>query len=353
MIVIIPKNNDGGIYKPDLSTLLKPGDTLELSGDYAYINLDKLVGTPENPILIINKGIVRAGVNNSYGWIMTNCKYFKIIGTPVGDDKYPFKVGGPVAGKYIAQSFTFPTSDNFEISGMELLNAQVGFFANPSQGGVYKNIKIHGNYIHALDNPTESGRSEGFYIGNTGYGYMTDPGHFDSVEIYNNLLEGLAGDGIQVALTSNLNIHDNIIKGYGRANLEQQRTGIIVGGCSSGKVWNNSINDGTGAAIQVFGGGDVYLTNNTATNVASSTNEDGIYVDGKCHDLALKVYIQGNQIVGKVNRDYLRDATKSVVLNKDNYFGTPKPVPVDTIPAPVKKVTGTITVFSDGTYSVK
>lgn len=345
--VTIPKNNDGGLYKPKLSNYLKPGDTLELEGDYAYINFDSLRGTKEKPIIIVNKGIVRIGTNNSYAWIMTNSKYFKIIGSLVSTDKYPFKIGGPVAGKYIAQSFTFPTSDEFEITGVELLNAQVGFFANPSSG-LYKNISIHDNYVHDLDNPAESGRSEGVYIGNTSFSTTTTGGHFDSLHIYNTRFENLAGDGIQVALTSNMNIHDNIIKGYGKANLEQQRSAIIIGGCSSGKVYNNNTSDGTGAAFQIFGGGDVYLTNNTATNVASSANEDGIYIDGKCKDAALRVYIIGNTIVGKVARDYVRDASKSVVENKSNAFGaitTPTPTPVKKV---ITKIVTTI--YEDGTF---
>jgi hypothetical protein len=296
-IITIPRNNDKGWYYTNGKHGIKPGDIVELEGDYAYINLDSVIGTPEQPVIFRPKGVVRVGVNNSYGWIITNSKHFVIDGT-FGGQKYGFKIGGPEKGKFIAQSFTFPTSDNFEIKGVEILNAQVGFFANPKTAGSgpFENIKIHSNYVHDLDNPGESGRSEGIYLGRTDVASRGTGGAFKNVEIYNNVFENLAGDGIQVALTEGVHIHHNTIKGYGKANLQQQRTAIIIGGCTSGTVENNTIEDGTGSPFQVFGGGDVFVKNNTAQRVATSDNEDGIYIDGKCKDGPLRVHLIGNRI---------------------------------------------------------
>lgn len=321
----IAKNNDGGWYKPKHG--LRPGDVVILEGDYSYINLDSVIGTKDNPIIFRPKGIVRVGVKNSYGWIITNSKYFIVDGRTDGADKYGFKIGG-LPGEFIAQSFTFPSSDNFEINNVELANAQVGFFANPKTAGSgpYENIKIHDSYVHGLDNPGESGRSEGVYLGRTDVASRTIGGAFQNVEIYNNTFENMAGDGIQVALTENVYIHNNTIKGYGGANLEQQRTAIIIGGCTSGRVENNTISNGTGSPIQVFGGGDVIISNNTMTAVATSANEDGMYIDGKCKDGLLRVHLLNNKI-DKVSRDFVRDATKSVVENVGNVFGVVAPPP--------------------------
>lgn len=342
----IPKNNDGGWYKPAHG--LKPGDVVVLEGDYSYINIDGVIGTPEKPIVFKPKGIVRVGTNNSYAWIITNSKYFVIDGI-TETEKYGFKIGGPVKGKFIAQSFTYPSSDNFEIKGVEISNAQVGFFANPKTAGSgpYENIKIHDNYVHDLDNPDESGRSEGVYLGRTDVASRTIGGAFNNVEISFNRFENLAGDGIQSALVKNLWVHDNTIDGYGRANLEQQRTAIIVGGCSSGKIENNTITNGTGSPIQVFGGGDVYITGNKATKVATSANEDGIYIDGKCADEKLRVYLKGNTI-DKVARDFVRDATKSVVENTGNVFGNVTPPPP---PPPTKTLFLIIHIYQDRSFS--
>ena len=312
----IPKNNDGGWYRPNHG--LKPGDVVVLEGNYSYINLDSVQGTAEKPIIFRPKGVVNIGVNNSYAWIITNSKHFIIDGRIEGE-QYGFKIGSNIKGQFIAQSFTFPTSDNFEISNVELRNAQVGFFANPKTGE-YRNIKIHDNYVHDLDNPGESGRSEGVYLGNTGKATTTEGGKFYNVEIYNNRFENLAGDGVQVALTENVFIHHNIIKGYGKADLAQQRSAIIIGGCTSGRIEDNTISEGTGSPIQVFGGGDVYVNRNKMSAVATSSNEDGLYIEGKCLDRPLKVHLSNNTI-DKVSRDFIHDSKKAVKKNAGNVFG--------------------------------
>lgn len=345
----VPKNNDGGWYYPNgkAKALFAPGDTVVMKGDYSYVNLDSVTGTAAKPIVFINDSLVRSGVKNSYGWIITNSKYFKIIGRTIGTDKYGFKIGG-LPGQYIAQSFTFPSSDNFEIAFVELANAQVGFFANPKTAGSgpYYNIKIHDSYVHHIDNPTESGRSEGVYLGRTDVRTTTAGGSFSNVEIYNNYFEGLAGDGIQVAITQNVYIHHNIIKGYGRANLEQQRSAIIIGGCTSGRIEDNDISGGTGSPFQIFGAGDVFFSRNKAKDVATSANEDGFYIDSKCSDGNLKLHLISNTI-DTVSRDYVRDVTKSVVENTGNMFGKQKP-PIP--PTPTKEIEKTIVLYKDSTW---
>lgn len=338
--VTIPKNREGAWeLRPGSSAKhnLQPGDVVEMEGDYSYIYIDSVIGTKEQPIVFKPKGIVRVGTANSFAWIITNSKHFIIDGV-TDADKYSFKIGGPEKGKFIAQSFTFPTSDNFEIKGVEIANAQVGFFGNPKSGRIepYENIKIHDNYVHDLDNPDESGRSEGIYLGRTDAASITKPGSFNNVEIYNNRFENLAGDGIQAALTKNLKIYDNVINGYGGADLEQQRSAIIIGGCTSGTVSHNAISNGKGAAIQVFGGGLVTLEKNEFNNVATSANEDAIYIDGKCADEKLQVVLSGNKLSNKPARDIVRDASKSIVDSKGNSWETPIP-PVEP-PKPVKTV---------------
>src|SRR4051812_9730290 len=58
--IIIPKNHDGGWYKPDLSNV-HPGDVLVMEGYYSYINIDGLHGSAEKPITIRGKGKVWIG----------------------------------------------------------------------------------------------------------------------------------------------------------------------------------------------------------------------------------------------------------------------------------------------------
>ena len=319
-IIIIPKNADGGLYKPKHNA--QPGDTIMLTGDYAYIFLENVQGAPGKPVVITNKDQVRIGVGtNNYSFLLVNSNYVHVDGSGVKDIKYGFLVGG-ITGTYNAQGFSFG-GNHFEINGMEIHNSQLGFFSNSKSGGPWKWISIHNNYVHGLDNPQEMGRSEAIYIGNTDPSTYVSSGSFDSVEIYNNVFENLSGDGVQVARTRHLKIHDNLITNYGKANLEEQRSGIIIGGCSSGSVYNNKINKGTGAAIQVFGSGNVDLINNTIQQTATSRNEDAIYINGKCLDgPKLKVRLINNKI-NHANREFVKDANVQpcIVENKGNLFG--------------------------------
>lgn len=334
-VIHLSKNGDGGLYYPSgaAASLASPGDIVELQGDYNYINLDGMMGAAGNPIIFRPSGIVRIGVRNvrnelnSYAWILSASKYI-IIASDVNSTTDRIIVGGN-AGDFIGQTFTFVYSDELEAYGLELCNGQVGFFSNSkvAGSGPYKNIKLHHNLIHTLDNPGESGRCEAFYIGRTDVASRTIGGSLENVEIYSNEMQNLKGDGIQVALTKDVYIHDNLIDGYGAADLEQQREGIIIGGCTNGRVENNIVKNGTGAGLQIFGGGEVIVNNNVFQNVASSANEDGIYIEGKCTDQVLTVRLTNNTIVGTVNRDYVRDTGSFIIENTGNNLGASEPPP--------------------------
>jgi hypothetical protein len=319
-IIKLPKNADGGLYKPKHDA--HPGDTILLEGDYSYIFLEKLEGAPGKPIVITNHNLVRIGIGtNNYSFLIIYSNYVHIDGSGSAKNKYGFMVGG-LDGTFNAQGFSFGGS-HFEINGLEIHNSQLGFFSNSKTGGPFKNIFIHHCYVHGLDNPSEGGRSEGIYIGNTDPSTYNSAGTFDTVEIANMIFENLSGDGIQVARSKHFKIHDNEIKNYGKANLEQQRSGIIVGGCSTGSVYNNKITGGTGAAIQVFGAGNVDIINNLIRQTARSANEDAIYINGKCMDgPKLKVRLINNKI-DKAAREFVKDANPvpCIIENKGNQFG--------------------------------
>jgi hypothetical protein len=322
-VIILPKNADGGLYKPKHDA--HPGDTILLSGDYAYIFLENVEGRQGKPVVITNKDRVRIGIGtNNYSFLIINSNYVHIDGNGNKEFKYGFLVGG-IQGTFNSQGFSFG-GGHFEINGLEIQNSQLGFFSNARTGGPWKGLFIHNNYVHGLDNPLEQGRSEGVYVGNTEPSTYISAGSFDSVEISNNIFENLSGDGIQVARSRHLKIHDNTIRNYGKANLEQQRSGIIIGGCSSGVVSNNKILHGTGAAIQVFGAGNVDIINNTIQQTATSASEDAIYINGKCLDgPKLKVRLINNTI-DHANREFVKDANPqpSIIEKKGNVFGKKK-----------------------------
>ena len=284
--VSIPKNHDGGWYKPDLSKV-KPGDILVLEGYYSYINLDSLHGTAEHPITIRNKGKAWVGSNNSYAAIFSNCSHFIIDGSGDAGNKYGI-VFGPldaVNTAYFDQGLTVSNSTNYEIKNVEIKHVQVGIFGNPPSGPTMYNIKIHDNWIHDLDNPREGGRTEAMYLGNTNIFTVSNTAHFENIHIYNNLCEDLSGDGIQLTNAQNYKIYNNIIRNYGKANLDDQHTGILAGGNSYGTVKNNTIENGTGSAIEIFGYSYHLVIGNKIRNTATSSNQpDAVYIEKKGMD---------------------------------------------------------------------
>jgi hypothetical protein len=350
----IPKNNDGGWYynTPEKTAALglHSGDTIEMVGDYAYIQMVGLK-VPEGsaPIVFKPKGKVRVGTNNSYAWIMQDCNGFKIIGDYRGADR--FLIGGPDSGKYIAQSLTFTGSSNVEIIGAELLNAQVGFHQNRKEAGgewPMKNISIHGCYVHDLANPTEGGRAEGFYLGNTEKAFYKKGAWMDGVSIYDNRVERVSGDGIQIAKATNMLIKNNAIRVYGTANLEDQRTGIIVGGCSEGSVLNNIIEDGRGGAIQVFGAGLVTLDGNRIARTSTNPTDDAIYIDGKCSDGGQLQVRLLNNTVDKAARKLVYDVKGNAVIENTGNSWNPPVVPPVTPPTKKLMYTVTTKIYDSG-----
>lgn len=324
--ITIPRNHDGGWYKPKLWKV-SPGDTIELDGDYAYWNIDSLNGTPEKPIVFINKKGVRSrvGINNTYSAIFYNSSNYVIDGS--GDSTIPYGiVFGPKGGDYNSLTLTPGNSTNYEVKHVEIVHGQVGIYAAPPFGITMKKIKIHHNWIHDMRNP--SGYScEAMYLGNTSINVVANKAHFENIEIHHNLCEDLAGDGIQLANAQGYKIYNNVVKKYGISNFDDQRSGIIVGGNSWGVVKNNVIENGTGSGIEIFGCRLNTVTGNTIRNTATSKNQpDAIYIEkkGAADCGPLRVIVVNNTIIGAArygihNVNALNNPATTV--NKDKISG--------------------------------
>lgn len=87
-------------------------------------------------------------------------------------------------------------------------------------------------------------------------------------------MENTGWDGIQVSrAASNCEIFNNTILNYGIKNDNWQKAGIVIGGGTTGKLYNNYIHTGTGGGIHVFGRGENLIYNNVIINAG----EDGIF----------------------------------------------------------------------------
>lgn len=253
------------------------GDTLCLmAGERGSLYLKNIIGTEENPIVLINKGgqcIIDSDL--SYGLKFAGSKHVVISGTGDEQNNYGIYIR-EVTNGFGVDIGTLST--NFEVENLEIGHASIvgiiaktdpncTFDADRSNFTMY-NIKIHDNYIHDIGN-------EGMYIGSSFYlgQYISAcdktflPHIIDGVEIYNNRVEYTGWDGIQVgSALYNCSIHDNQIYKDSQAEVSYQMSGIIINTGSSCNVYNNSIIDGKGTGILNQGTGGQYFYNNLIIN---------------------------------------------------------------------------------------
>lgn len=257
---------------------IQPGDTVCLqAGNWDYIQLKNFHGTAEEPIVFINSGgTVIISTDHYFGIKIGNCSHIIFSGT--GDAQAPFgfrilKVTGG-AGMGIDDYTT-----DVEISHVEISNTLLGGVyakTDPTcddlgatrDNFVMRNFSFHNNYIHDV-------ADEGLYIGNSHYAGLTltscdttvYPHALKGVFIYDNLVENTGWDGIQVSSAdSNCQIHDNIVNFDSQAEQPDQMSGILIGGGSVCKTYNNKIINGKGDGIDVFGMGNFDIFNNLIVN---------------------------------------------------------------------------------------
>jgi Right handed beta helix region/Secretion system C-terminal sorting domain len=291
-------SGDGGIYFNNGGSInVLPGQKLCITaGTYTYVSLNGLVGTETQPITIINCGGKVISQGASYGYRITNSRYFKFSGTGAAGIPYGFVAEGTNTFTPSGISVREGTS-NYEIDHTECKKVQIGILAktnpencNPSSyglGWVIENISFHDNYIHNT-------QGEGFYLGHSastenildcnGSTITVEPVKLKNVKVYNNVLDSLGWDGIQVAAAPNTEIYNNSVKNYGLSNTSSQQAGILLGGKSYGSIHNNYINNGTGNGIQVFGYNSVKVFNNIVVDAGydgTTTRQDAIISDDR------------------------------------------------------------------------
>ncbi|MEJ7739585.1 MAG: PA14 domain-containing protein [Chitinophagaceae bacterium] len=274
-----PKNGETEIYVNGQTLGVKPGNKVCIpGGTYKHIYLFNFNGTAEQPITVTNcTGKVIISGNVSYGFILKSSKNIHVMGT--GDPS--FEYGILVDGTAISQATGFATGDrstDIELDHIEIYKSGAGFMYAPTpncdsatwgSSFTIRNLSYHHNYVH------DTG-GEAFYIGNTSNTYnltcngsaiSVTPQVINGLKIYNNLIERSGWDGIQVASSPvGVEIYNNVVKQHGVMNRDSQQAGIILGGASSGKVYNNVVLGGTGNSFQCFGVGLIQVYNNVFAN---------------------------------------------------------------------------------------
>ena len=291
-------SSGSSIYLPNGLNLahLKPGDTLNiLAGTYNTINIGNFRGSAAYPIIIRNKGgqVICKILN-----FTNTSEYFSALGNGQPGVTYGFKVNG----NNTTGNGVFAYGKGIEIAYTEVMNSSAGFFIkrNPDvedpisvhPNYLMSNVRLHHNYIHDIS-------GEAMYIGHTkpdgGSNPDLLPVRMQNVEIAYNILDRIGWDGIQLSnATTGNKIHHNTITNFGTANQYSQQAGIILGGNTSGDVYDNTIKNGSGNAIQNFGFGLNKIYNNYIENVGNNGTTKGLE-SIFCNDIVLSSEVRPKQ----------------------------------------------------------
>jgi parallel beta-helix repeat protein len=279
---IVGPTKPGEIYITNASTKgWKGGDTLKIpAGTYSVIEIDSFGGDPCRDIIIVNSG----GLVNVTGSIrlQKDVHHVKIMGTGTPGLTYGFK----------CKNFSFNRANHYTMSNIEVgpNTGGVGIYGKQDPYAdqpwtwypnyVSRKITITNCYVHDV-------AGEGMYIGHT---YPSGdpsnanlvPQRMDSVTISNCIVTNSGWDAIQVSnARDGCQIFNNTVTNFGTANIDGQRAGIILGGNTSGSVYNNTVTNGMGNGIQFFGYGKLECYGNTITNVGNTlktvNGEESIY----------------------------------------------------------------------------
>jgi hypothetical protein len=255
------------------------GDTiLLLGGNRKFLAIRNFTGTTENPIVFINgNGIVTIETDHYYGILVENCRYIHITGTGVENEFYGIRIDKVLNGAGVSMAKL--TSD-VELDHVSVRNTLMGaiysktdpdcLFNSTREKFIQYNTVIHDNYI-------ENAVNEGMYIGSTKYfgqhlicggvDTLLLPHLLDGVNIYNNIIKYVGGDGIQVSsASSNCRIYDNVILFDSQDEVYGQMAGILIGGGSKCDCYNNYIANGKGNGIESHGLGGYRIFNNIIEN---------------------------------------------------------------------------------------
>lgn len=260
---------------------IQPGDVVcVLAGSKDYLRIKDVVGTSANPVIIINKGgAVEINTDHFYGVKFDNCKHIIFRGDGESEVDYGFVISRVANGAGMSID---NMSTNIEVSHVEIsYTAIAGIYAKtePYQGDcdnlvtrenfTMYDLSIHDCYLHDI-------ADEGFYVGSSKYTGQTVyqcndivvlPHIIEGVDIFNNIVTHTGWDGIQVSsATKDCNIWGNNISDDSYAEELFQMSGILIGGGSKCDCFNNTIRDGKGDGIDVFGMGDMMIYNNLIVN---------------------------------------------------------------------------------------
>lgn len=305
---------------------VQPGDTICIeAGRRPFLRFENFTGTAEKPIVFINCGgkVTLGGPAVNNGILFLKSSHFRLTGTGHPDHPYGFHIVETKEGSQ-GVAITYFSSD-VEVDHIEIEKAGfAGIMAktDPLCDGsadrgkfTMHNVHLHHNYIHDV-------KGEGIYLGNSFYTgtevYCNSfhlPHEVKGVRVHHNRIENTGWEAIQVgSAVENVEVNDNQIRNYGTENKNSQNNGIQMGLGSTGKVFNNYIHTGKGAAVVIQGTGDNYVFN----NLIISPGQEAFNINTREPRPGKGVYILHNTIVDAKNgviKEYVNPAKNNVFIN--------------------------------------
>ena len=332
---IIESDNESYVFDGALENV-QPGDLVCIKpSNIKSIIFKNINGSANNYVTIQNCGgqVVLGGPNVNNGILFLASRYFRLSGTGDVDNQYGIKIVETQMGTQgIAAT---GLSSDIEMDHIEIHNAGytgIMIKTDPSCDNdnalrpnfTLYNVELHDLYIHDLS-------GEGIYLGNSFYTGTTVycntqkyPHDVKNVRIYNNKFENTGREAIQVGgATEDVEVYDNEIYNYGTGNVSSQNGGIQFGKGTTGKLYNNYIENGSGAAVVIQGIGENYIFNNVIVNagyVSVNVNTRPTPLDS---DIVPKgflggVYVMNNHLINPAHvavNEYINEAPNNVFYN--------------------------------------
>ncbi len=267
------------------STDVSPGDTVCLiGGRRGPLQVVGVSGSAEEPVQIINSGgvvVIEADHEDYAGIDIRDSSHLVVSGAglesacgaslPESGQRCGIVIRGSgrgVAGTRQSESITI---DHVEISGTSHSGV---FIRTAADDGAQRDEWIQHDTV-VVDNYIHDVGTEGLYLGSSSYAEGVDP-VLVGVEAARNLVVDAGWDGLQVgSAVERCDIRDNRIIRAGRANEDDQRSGIINNRGSVCSIVGNAVVAPAAEGIYVQGNGGNLVANNVIVQAGSLAPDEG------------------------------------------------------------------------------
>lgn len=267
----------------------KPGDVIQLKGNFKAVAIYDLAGNATTPIQITNVPNEVLTIGDvawsrgawPHGLAVRNSKHLSIFGTT----KENFKITGSNStakntnGDGLARAAYFnlligELSDNIKVYNMTIANGGTGIWCKTEvtkdERTWFPNTYLENFEFYDLE--IYNTVNEAMYIGHTatywnittnaplyttppaGSGaYIKQPIKLRNVKMHHNYIHDTYTDGIQASAIDNLIVTDNEVANWAQQKDSSHNGGILIGGrVKDFEVTNNYVHDGWGEMLQVY-----------------------------------------------------------------------------------------------------